>query len=129
MTSVTLDTDRLALMDLFTDAERQEIAAAMIESVEELLTRLPAAIESGDLEDAAEAAHMGLNEAAVVGAVELRDAFRELERACRSGELMLAREIRERVELLWPPTRQAVEDLGHRDAADRQRQSGAEPIG
>ncbi len=129
MDSVTLDFDRLALMDLFTDAERQEIAEAMIESVEDLLVRLAAALESGDLGDTAEASHMGLNEAAVVGAVELRDAFAALERASRSGAIEEAREIRTRVELMWPPTRQAVEGLGHRDAAGKQRQGGPEPIG
>jgi hypothetical protein len=103
---VRLDPARVADLQIFSDGELREIANRVIDALAALQRQLASA---GEPSRVAELAHLALNEALVVGARELADAFGALERAARAGR-SIGEPLRA-VENLWPPSRAAIEQI------------------
>jgi hypothetical protein len=120
MPAVALDADRLAQLRVFTDSEVRQIMSDVIDAVTAQLERLSAAVPSGDLKGAAEAAHRGRNEALLIGARELCDALTSLERAARAGDHAAMRGAADLAHELWPATEAAIKRVvaGDRASAD-----------
>lgn len=112
-----LDDGRVRDLSVFTAAELRPICLGVIGAVEEQLDVLARAREAQQLAVAAEAAHRARNEALIVGARELRDAFAALESAARAGEPARAHEAEQLVRELWPETRAAIAALGDQGAS------------
>ena len=108
MSAVALDAERLAQLRVFTEAERRQITADVIETVGAQFERLDAAFAGRDLTTAADAAHRARNEALLVGARELCDAFAKVEQASRGGDVRRASGAAQAAKELWPPTRDAI---------------------
>jgi hypothetical protein len=108
MPAVALDTERLAQLRVFSDAELRQITADVIEAVTAQLQGLHEALASRDLRTAADAAHRGRNEALLVGARELCEAFSSLEQAARGGDSSQAEKAAQAAGELWPATRKAI---------------------
>jgi hypothetical protein len=108
MSAIALDTERLAQLHVFSQAELRQITADVIDAVAEQLESLAAALPSRDFASAAEAAHRGRNETLLVGARELCDAFTSLERAARARDADSAEEADAAARRLWPATSAAI---------------------
>jgi hypothetical protein len=108
MPAVALDAERLAQLRVFNEAELRQITADVIDAVGAQFDRLQTAFAGHDLTTAADAAHRARNEALLVGAMELCDAFTEVEEASRSGDGRRASDAARAAQDLWPPTRDAI---------------------
>jgi hypothetical protein len=96
---------------VFTRDELTVVATEVIRSVSAEIAAAHDAAVSGDLHRLAHAAHAGRNEALMVGARELADAFGQAEIAANAGDAHAAREALVRVESSWSSVRAEVEQL------------------
>jgi HPt (histidine-containing phosphotransfer) domain-containing protein len=113
-----LDAARLSELRVFTPDELREISADSIRAIDELLAELEQTLAGGQLAAVAEAAHRARNEALLVGARELCDAFVELEHSARREGGARARQAVDRARTVWPQTRAAIAALGAQDTTD-----------
>jgi HPt (histidine-containing phosphotransfer) domain-containing protein len=113
---VQLDAGRLQDLSVFTAAELRPICLGVIGAIAEQLEALDRALAAGQLESAAEAAHSARNEALLVGARELSDAFAALESASRAGHSSGAAKAAELAREVWPETRVAIDALADHGA-------------
>jgi HPt (histidine-containing phosphotransfer) domain-containing protein len=109
MSAVALDAARLAQLRVFNEEELRQIIADVIDAVAAQLKRLDDAFAARDLVNAAQAAHRGRNEALLVGARELCEAFTSVEEAARAGDMSRARDAASAARELWPATRSAID--------------------
>ncbi len=103
-----LDSDRLAQLRVFNDAERQAIARGAATTITDQLERLEHALAASDLGTVADAAHQARNETLLVGAQQMTSAFADLEQAARAGEPDQARAAAQEVKAIWPATQAAI---------------------
>ncbi len=107
MRAVALDAERLAQLRVFEKREQREIAGGAVEAIARQLERIDAAL-AGDHRSAAAAAHAARNEALLMGALELCDAFARLEQAARRGDRASVVTAVGEAHAAWPPTREAI---------------------
>ena len=112
-----LDAGRTRELRVFTPAELREIGVATIRALSDLLDELDIALAGPDLAAAANVAHRARNEALLVGAREMCDAFDQLERAARDIQVAHTRasEAAASARRLWPETRSAIAELARGD--------------
>jgi hypothetical protein len=108
MPGLALDADRLAQLRVFSEAERRQITADVIDAIADQFRRLEAAFAARDLATAADAAHRGRNEALLVGARDLCDALTSVEQAARGGDAGGAENATATARDVWPATKTAI---------------------
>lgn len=111
MRAVALDAERLAQLRVFDQNELRGIAAGCVAAIARQLKLIDDALVGSDHSSAAEAAHSGRNEALVMGALELGEAFARLEQAARQGDGPGADAAAREADAAWPATRQAIMQL------------------
>lgn len=117
MAEVALDAERLAQLRVFEKREQREIAGGAVEAIAQQLERIDAALADDHDSSAAAAAHAARNEALLMGALELCDAFERLEHAARRGDRASVVAAVGDAHATWPPTREAIVDFaGQLDA-------------
>lgn len=113
-----LDLSRIAELQGVMDGGIDRIVGSLLQSMESAIEQAKAAVAAGQLDDAARAAHLCRNDALMVDAKQLLAALSELESAARDHQLEPTRHALERVQVVWPGTREELERAA--DAADRQ---------
>jgi len=110
---MTVDLRRLGELQHVMGADAAQILAGLLESMRGAVERIERALASGDLGEAARAAHACRNDGLMVGASELLSALQVVEQAARRGELTSARTALIKLREVWPGTRDALERALH----------------
>jgi HPt (histidine-containing phosphotransfer) domain-containing protein len=105
---VQLDAERLRDLQVFNQKELEDIGRRAIDAISQQLDELDRAVGGQDLAAAGEAAHRARNEALLLGARELAEAFQSVEDATRADLGSGAAEAAVAARALWPPTREAI---------------------
>jgi HPt (histidine-containing phosphotransfer) domain-containing protein len=105
---VQLDTERLRDLEIFSQSELEVIGRRAIDEISRHLNAVDDAVAGQDLTVAGEAAHGARNEALLMGARELAEAFQSVEDAARAGDGSGVGEAVGRARALWPSTREAI---------------------
>jgi HPt (histidine-containing phosphotransfer) domain-containing protein len=106
--SAYFDPARIAELQDILGADTQAILSSMLASMTGAIEQLEAAVGSGELERAIQAAHRARNDALMLSAVRLQEALTELEAAARAADAPRTRDALERVRAVWPPTREEL---------------------
>jgi hypothetical protein len=106
-----LDLARLARLQKLLGTELPEIVATLVAELATALRELDVALRSEDLHGAALAAHAARNSALMVGAGDLLNALRAVERGARETDLDTARAGFQEVQRSWPMLRGRLERL------------------
>ena len=90
-----------------------QIVVGLIASLGQVVERVDQALarDDADLGEATQAAHLGRNDALMVGSGELAGALAVVEQAARDGDAALARREFPRVTELWPSIKAELERL------------------
>ena len=116
--STYFDPARITQLEEVMGAQAGTMVASMLAGLTRAIERLEAAMSTGDLTPAIQAAHAARNDALMLGAAPLQAALSDVEAAARDGDQLRARDAFERVRTVWPPTREEIATQG---AADRPR--------
>jgi HPt (histidine-containing phosphotransfer) domain-containing protein len=109
--STRIDPSKIAELQAIMGADFEEIVGSLLGSITDGLRQIEHAVAAGDLETTYRAAHHCRNDALMVRAGPLLKALEPLEQAARDGHLDVARSEFERVQEVWPSTREALERL------------------
>jgi HPt (histidine-containing phosphotransfer) domain-containing protein len=99
------DLGRIAELQDILGADAQSILASMLASMTTAIEGVETAIAAGELERATQAAHRARNDALMLSAGQLQQVLTDLEAATRGGDETGAHVALERLNVVWPPTR------------------------
>jgi hypothetical protein len=109
--NVELDGKRISELETVIEGGFEQIVAELERSMTELIERIELTTSSGELQNAAQAAHACRNDALLVDAQELLGALTTLEDAAFKGRRVAASDALRRVRAVWPATRAALRRL------------------
>ena len=89
----------------------QEMVEDLIDSLTGVVDRVISTVKRGELDAAAQAAHLGRNDALMFGSGALARVLGAVEQAGRSGDRARAQEGLVSLQALWPETRAALESV------------------
>lgn len=104
MSSYT-DLEQIRRLQEVMGSDARDIVASMLGSLTRAIEQVEAAIKAGELDGATRAAHAARNDAMTLGARQLLEALTDLEAATRDWDAPRAGAALERVQAVWPPTR------------------------
>jgi HPt (histidine-containing phosphotransfer) domain-containing protein len=87
------------------------IVASTLQGMTTAIERVEAALAGSDLEAAIQPAHTARNDALMLGAGALQEALRDLEAAARSADEPRTAAALERLQSVWPPTRDELASI------------------
>jgi HPt (histidine-containing phosphotransfer) domain-containing protein len=85
--------------------DAESILGSMLRSMAAAIEQIEPALAAGELDEATQAAHRARNDALMLSARPLQEALTELEAATRDYDSARAATALERVQDIWPPTR------------------------
>ena len=103
--SAYFDLTRIAELQDALGPDAESILGSMLRSMTTAIERLEPALAAGELDEATQAAHRARNDALMLSARPLQEALTELEAATRDSDAARAAVALERVQDVWPPTR------------------------
>lgn len=103
-----IDASRIAELQDILGADTQAILASMLASMTTAIEQLEAAVATGELHQAIQAAHRARNDALMLSAGQLQAALTELEASARDDDEPRTRDALDRVRAVWPPTREEL---------------------
>ena len=106
---VELELDRVAQLQVVMGATVPEILTGMLSSMSTAIDHVGEAMQAGELDRVAKAAHACRNDAMMIGAKQLLVALTDLENAARGGEPASAAKALVTVNEAWLPTRDELE--------------------
>jgi len=104
MSSYT-DLEQIRRLQELLGSDARDIVASMLRSLTGSIEQVEAAMKAGELDGAIRAAHAARNDAMTLGARQLLEALTDLEAATRDWDARRAGAALERVQAVWPPTR------------------------
>jgi hypothetical protein len=105
------DLERIAELQDVMGTEAGAIVASMLRNMTAAIDEVEAAFAAGELDRVTQAAHLCRNDALMVGATELQRALSALEIATRGHDEPGARDALERVNAIWPATRDQLAEV------------------
>jgi hypothetical protein len=109
-----VDLERIRELQDVMGAEAGKIVASMLRTMTAAIDEVEAAFAACELDRATQAAHLGRNDALMVGAKPLLDALTELEAASRDHDELRAREALDGLRAVWPATRDQLTEAGRK---------------